>query len=314
MKRVCLILAAGLTLAGCGDEPSAPAVNPTVGGLAEALSSIANNDESRTYVEYADLTKVAALRDKDKQKARMLEPVGYSGIGNFRVKIKEELAVDLTAFKEAVTVGMPPTVSARFRGAYDNAALNAKLGERKATESKSGGYTVWRTGEDDKIQLDGPMRDVGPLNQFNAIRTSPTELAHSASGERLAWFDKGSLLDDPAIKSLATCLDDVSAAILQAAVEKRPAVAAGVEIADDTTDVVCLRAKSNEDAGELRKQIEATLKGAKTVSGTPWSKILPNPTVEAVGDTVRITAKSETPGLVFSALNRGDLDMLVNFE
>ncbi|CRK60586.1 hypothetical protein [Alloactinosynnema sp. L-07] len=291
-----------------------PTAATTVGGLALALATVENNDDSRTYVEYADLTKVAALRDKDARKARMVEFVGYSGIGDYRIKIKEELDLDLTAFKEAVTVGRPPTASARFRGAYDNGAVNAKLSGRKATESKSGDFTVWRTNEDDKIEMDGPMSDVGPLNQFNAIRTSPTEFTHSASGARLGWFDQGSLLDDPTIKTLATCLDDVSAAIIQAAVERRPAVAAGVRIGDDTTDIVCLRAKSEEDAGELRKQLEATLKGAKTASGTPWSKILPGATVETVGDTVRISAKSETPGMVFSALSRGDLDMLVNFE
>ncbi|HVK23939.1 MAG TPA: hypothetical protein VM677_21515 [Actinokineospora sp.] len=315
MKRACVVLSACLVLAACGEAGTAtPVATPTVGGLSEALASIKDTEESRKYVEYADLTRVKSLRDKDAKQARMLETVGYSGIGQYRERIKEELDLDLGAFTEAVTVGTPPAVSSRFRGTYDNGPVNAKLSALKATESKSGAYTVWRTAEDDKIDMNGPMKDIVPLNQFNAVRTSPTEFAYSSAGSRLDWFDGGSLLDDPVIKSLSTCLGDVSAAILQSAVERRPAVAAGVRIGDETSDVVCLRAKSEEDAGELRKQLEATLKGAKTASGTPWSKILPSPTVEAIGDTVRITATSETPGMVFTALNRGDLDMLVNFE
>ncbi|SDI59606.1 hypothetical protein SAMN05192558_106357 [Actinokineospora alba] len=285
MKRSVGVLAiACLALTACGEKPAAPNASPSstaapkATGLTGALAGVRANDSTRERFEYADLTKIKQLKD-----TKNFGMVGSSQITESPKKLKDLLALDLAAFEEAVTAGKAPAAAGRLRGPFDSAAVNSAIANKAAKPEA-----------------------------FSAVRAAGSELLYSSAAAQLDWFAEGagSLAEDKTMAAHAGCLGDVAAAAIG------PIASAGVRIdgKDDTTDLICLKAHSPEDAAEMKIQIEATLKGAKTSSGTPWSRVVPKPTVDVVGDTVRITSTSAAAGTVIAAFAKGDIERLPLFE
>jgi hypothetical protein len=295
LKPVAIIVAAGLVLAGCSDDPA------DEDGLLGALGRVRATADTRKTVEYGEPAAVRELMAKDKSRYITLQGYGYGSIAPYSLKVKDTLGLELTGFDGAIFAGEPPKMTTVLWGDYDTSTVDSKLSDLKIDSEQAGGGTRWHVAKDNEINFEGPFTDVVPPAAFNDIWTRDGAFAFAPTSAGVDWVTEPgdeTLAGDDVLVGLAKCLGDVVAAQLQATGE-----AAGVR--RDGSDVICVNAD--------QAQVSTALKGEVPSTRQPWDELLPGATVDQAEGLARVTvpAGDDRPaGRGLQLMRNRDLDAL----
>jgi hypothetical protein len=296
LKRVAIIAAVGLVLAGCSDDPAEE------DGLLGALGRVRATAETRVAVEYGEPAAVRALMAKDEDRYQTLRGYGYGSIAMYSVTVEDTLGLDLDGFDGAIHVGEPPKRATVLWGEYDVAAVDGKLRGMDVDGKEGFGETRWNSGADHEIDLaDGPFAGVVGPAQFNNIRTAARSFAFAPAAAAIDWVTAPgdeTLAGDDVLAPLARCLGDVVAAHLMATGE-------AVGVREDGTEVICLDADKADVSDALEGEVPSTRE--------PWDRMLPGAEVDQDGALARVTvpARDDKPvGRVLRLMVTRDLPEL----
>ncbi|ONI83063.1 hypothetical protein ALI144C_18705 [Actinosynnema sp. ALI-1.44] len=305
-KTVVTVLALPLSLAACSGEPSSsPGSTPVpvseTRSLLDALGKVKATAETRAYIEYG----------KPGETKTQLH-AGYATIAPYSARLADRLKLDPGKFTAALTVGQPPDAAGILWGDYDTAAVNQALADAKIRREDKDGAAVWTVGEDNKVQLDGPLREAAPPTGFTKLHVATGSFAYAGSAASLATVtDPGqdTLAKDKDVQALAGCLKDVVAATIVRS--ERDPMPAAIGVLADGTEALCVLPAEGK-AEDVREQIADKVGTGKSITGQPWQDLLPNAAAEVVDGqprTVRLTGKPQRPGLLFKALANRDLPL-----
>ncbi len=314
----------GSALAGCGTTTTGTPVTgtgaagpPGASGLVDALGRVRATKQSVLMVEYGNVAAIRKLTETDQQRFRTLEGYGYSEIVGRPEALADVVGFDPRQATEAIRVGQPPNWAGVLRMKVDVNAVNGKFDGLGAKRADEAGATTWITGEDGEVDMTSPFAKIGIVAGFNKVRVAADSIAYSPSGAALAWVvDPGgsTLAQDKDVRGLATCLGDVTAAIINMPEQGRSPVAVGVRTGDNVTEVICA---PTADPNGLREKVQARLDSVTPERGGPvWSTVFRDATAEAPADQpgmVRVlvpAGQGATVGRVFRALLRNDLPAL----
>jgi hypothetical protein len=306
-------------VAGCSDDADGGGGS----GLMAALGKVKATDSTRGYVEYGNLDATRSLHEADKKRFVLLTGFGTGELRNYaRVTASAEgLGFDPQAQRTAIAAGSPPEWAAIIWGDYDVNAVNGRFAELGIERSANGDTTTWTSSADGDIDLRDPLVQIAGPGTLNNVRTAPGSFAFAPKSQTLSWVtDPGgdTLAGDQTMKSLANCLGDVVAAVINRSRDSDATIAVGVRAPSttDVTEVICV-APGTRDPASIRDHITSELAdGRAPATGGPWSDLLPNAKAELAGlpSAVRVTATPEADkpaGRVFQLMVNRSLDGLI---
>jgi hypothetical protein len=309
---------AAASVAGCSDDGDDE-------GLLAALGQVRATDSTRGYVEYGDLTATRALLEADRQRFVTLTGFGTGRMRDYHKVVSEDLAFDPLTLRAAITAGAPPDWSAIIWGDYDLNAVNDRLAGLGVERKDSGGTTTWTSSADGDIRLSDPLVGIAGPGTLNNVRTAKGSFAFSPKSDTLRWVTEpggDTLAQDPTMKTLAQCLGNVVAAIIQRNEDGPETLAVGVRApsTSDVTDVVCV-APGSRDPNSVRDHLNDQLANGRSArTNRSYSELFPNAKVEVTGfpdAAVRLTANpgaGNPPGRPLQLLRTRDLNVLLGLR
>ncbi|MFI6518396.1 hypothetical protein ACIBF1_22765 [Spirillospora sp. NPDC050679] len=332
VRRALSALGAAVLLAssaGClgGEEKRADPKPPggtagtPVSTLVAALQRVASSDSARRHTAFSDLgrlRKLAGGRPLERDTRLSALTIGLGDLGAYGSRVAEPTGIDVARADRAVQVGVPPMTAGWLSGPYKAADIGAKL-EKLGHKRAAGGKDTWVAQADGRFDLNDPLVKLGlpPTHPLNAVRVHEEGgITHARRPEALDAVRPGgeaagpSLGADPAVRPVADCLGLPVAALISKDAGGADQIGAGVtgDSADALSEVLCV--KVSGDAGAAAERLKQSLAG-KSVTGRPWSELLPGAQVAAAsGGVVRLTARTGAaakPGVLFQGVMRGDL-------
>jgi hypothetical protein len=307
--------------AACSGSDSGGSEEAADSGLRDALGRVAATDATRGYVEYGDVADVSKLADgPDGKRFLGVTGYGFSQIAATSKIIADKLRFDPMAMDGAVLTGQPPNTAGLLWGDYDVAALEQALADRDIPSEDDDGGKRWTSAKDRELSFDGPLAGIARTSELNAMRTADGTFAYSptrAGVDAVTTPGDDTLADDPVMRRLSGCLDEVTAAVLVAPTGEDPAAyGVGLRITEDgdVTEIACI--SPDGDPKAVRDHAEQEIEnGATPSTRRPWDELLPDATVDVVefGAVVRIVAKpgaGEPAGRVMQMLQNRDLAAL----
>ena len=313
-----MTLLALLGATACGGDSGEDGV-----GLRGALDAVRDDESTRGWFEYGDLSAVRAAGGTDVNGPySALAGIGYPDLATMQGQLPDALGIDPVKAREAWVAGRAPTKGGVLVGGFDEDTVTGRLGELGG-KAEAGDKDVYRLRPDNGLSFDDALARKLPLalDHFDVVRVSGSQVGYGANA-RMADLSRGgsALGDDKGVRALADCLDEPLAAVLtdRAGGGERangPAIAVGVRGAKGkpATEVLCVatasEAAAKTEADRLRVLFSGTGTGAgaTTASGVPWSTLLADVRVEVVdGDVVEVTAHpsgSTRTGVLIKALN-----------
>jgi len=311
-------LLALLGATACGGDSGGDGV-----GLRGALDAVRDDESTRAWFEYGDLSAVRAAGGMDPGGPyAALAGVGYPDLATMRGQLPDALGFDPAEAREAWVAGRAPTKGGVLVGGFDKDTVTGKLGElggRAEADDKN----LYRLRPDNGLSFDDALAQKLPLalDHFDVVRVSGSQVGYGASA-RMADLSRGgsTLGDDRGVRALADCLDEPLVAVLtdRAGGGERangPGIAVGVRggKGEPATEVLCVTTASDVAAKAEADRLRALFSGAgtgaggTTASGVPWGTLLADVRVEVVdGDVVEVTAHpsgSTRTGVLLKALN-----------
>ncbi|MGO1315464.1 MAG: hypothetical protein ACTMIR_00270 [Cellulomonadaceae bacterium] len=290
MRRPLLILATAavaLPLAACAGDSAGSA------GVERILSSIPADANTLAYVEFGDHERLREVWDGtlSADPWAQLAGVGASNLATYAVSLEETLAVDLTAASTLVSAGMAPYTVVVVAGSQDADAVRDA-----ATAAGWRGQNVLET----EVVPAQPLSITSPQIRPEGDRVVFGSMSADVGG---VGEPARSLLDNDAVRTLVTCLDDVVAAMVLPTAGTPLAV--GVRIGPDERpqSVLCVM---RVDPGT----IEDAVTNDANLRGQPWADYFASVEVtESEGATRAVLDNTEAapPMAILSMLHAGDL-------
>lgn len=290
MRRPLLILATAavaLPLAACAGDSAGSA------GVERILSSIPADANTLAYVEFGDHERLREVWDGtlSADPWAQLAGVGASNLATYAVSLEETLAVDLTAASTLVSAGMAPYTVVVVAGSQDADAVRDA-----ATAAGWRGQNVLET----EVVPAQPLSITSPQIRPEGDRVVFGSMSADVGG---VGEPARSLLDNDAVRTLVTCLDDVVAAMVLPTAGTPLAV--GVRIGPDERpqSVLCVM---RVDPGT----IEDAVTNDANLSGQPWADYFASVEVTESEDATRAVlgnTEAAPPMSILSMLHAGDL-------
>jgi hypothetical protein len=301
-RALALTVVAALLCAACSDEGEPDEAGES--GLRDALARVAANDQTRRYVEYGDVARLARLADGGDRFLGVLG-YGFSPIAPSAQLMAEQLRFDPATMDGAVQVGQPPELAGVLWGDYDVETVDRELSGRDIPSEDSADGTRWTSADDGELSIDGPLTGIARTSELNVLHTAPATFAYAPARAGVDWVTApgdDTLADDPLLRRLAGCLGDVVAAVIVTGVDGDPtSYAVGVRATGSgaVTEIACLAPP--DDVSEMRDRVERELAdGTAPTTRQPWDELLPDASVDLVeqASVVRIEAQPGADGPV----------------
>ncbi|MEA2451100.1 MAG: hypothetical protein QOG63_3032, partial [Thermoleophilaceae bacterium] len=215
-------------LAGCGSDSGSSS-----GGTAleRSLGSVKAGPASKAYVEWGDTARLADLAhlppdgggSSPDDRFLRVAGAGFGNLGTTSDQLPKLLGIHPFGADTAITVGTPPRVATRLAGSgLAASAAEAKLRAAGAKPTTVGGRELLALGEEGNAGTDR-LDDfgLGLGRDFDRVAIGSDSIATGAYAEPVLELMGGapSLGDDPTYAAGASCLGDVSYAILSTAIE-----------------------------------------------------------------------------------------------
>ncbi|GIH79327.1 hypothetical protein [Planobispora longispora] len=298
MRRIgAFLLAGGLVMTGCsgGADPgpeetrAAPASSgtptasaPAATGLRAAMAGVSGDGPAALNFEYGDLAHwrdigVATDQGPGRDKT-WLSVIGY-GLGELvraGQPLTERTGIAPYAADHAVSIGVPPDTAVRIDGGVDAEAVRAKLTALGGRPGKIGDHDGLSLADDHALDPDGPLIDLGLVNQFNKVVVTGSTVAVGSAAAPVSAVLGGdrSLADVSSHAAVADCLGDVVTAVLTVPQNSGAVALYGVGLrrpaspGDTPVNVICVAPRSGAIPA-VRQAFTAKLTtAAPTTQGT----------------------------------------------
>lgn len=311
LLAICVVTAT--MAAGCGEDDV-----EIVGGddgaattLTTALSRVSPVDGEPLWVYYDDSAALADLlagREPVAESPRYEELVGFGAVslagGRERIG---PMGIDLTAAEYAVTVGAPPHQYALVAGGQDTETLAAELTEH--------GWSA----EGDELVAPAPGQVDGDLAQYTLwlakVAIDDGELVYGGAGADLSLVDgsDGGLMADARVASIAGCLGDVAAALINTPElpDVSPVLGLGVRTPADADErpevVVCTSWESEDAAAAYAERATGDLTDGSTPDGLPYSELFDPAEAVTDGDLASWRTGTDQAMTIFTVFARGGI-------
>jgi hypothetical protein len=298
-----------LLVLGCSTAPEKSAPPSVPSGLRDALGFVAVNPAGRTYVEYADNAAVNELLRRDPTRFMALRTAGLFDLGLYARSIADQVGIDPDQMRVRIVVRQDLDKGGRWWGDYDVGKVDSWFADHGGKREDKDGRTQWRTAEDHKIDLAGPLGEVAPLGSFNLVRTGPGSFAWATATSTLAAVTTpgaDTLDKDPAMRAVADCLGNVPVAIIT----RDGGATFGVGVRADLSEAMCAQPEHDNLVAAMRENAERKLREGTSTSGEPYSTLLPQAAVTLTGSTVQLSwrpSESAPAGRSLTMLGKGEV-------
>ncbi|GAA3441001.1 hypothetical protein [Planomonospora venezuelensis] len=299
MRRIgALLLAGGLVVTGCsggdgepgrGETRAAPASSGTPaapGGLRAALAEVSGEGPAALHLEYGDLAHwrdIGVATDKGPGRDKTwLSVIGY-GLGELvraGRPLTERTGITPYAADHAVSIGVPPDTAVRIDGGVDAEAIKAKLTALGGRPGKIGDHDGLSLADDHALDPDGPLIDLGLVNQLNKVVVTGSTLAVGSAAAPVSAVLGGarSLADVSSHAAVADCLGDVVTAVLTVPQDSGAVALYGVGLrrpaspGDTPVNVICVAPRSGAIAAVGQALTAKLTTAAPTTQGTRYGE------------------------------------------
>jgi hypothetical protein len=343
IRQGLVLVVAAAALAGCGGDGGGSGSSGDGTALAQSLGSVKAGDASKAYFEWGDTERLAGLAGvppdggeaSGDERFLLVSAIGLGNLGTTSVTLAEVSGIKPFGADEVVSIGTAPRTATRLTGSgVEASAADPKLREAGAKPISVDGHELLALGEEgnagnDRLDEFG----VGLGRDFDRVAIEDSSITMGPYEDPVLELIDGSpaLGDEPDYAAGASCLGDVSYAVMAPPTDETPLgevpgspalVAIGGRISDskEVDEVVCV-VYADEDAarGEadvLRKSIapSALLQSSRTRLSDRITETEVD-TVSADGRSVAravLSLKPDAPpSLVYDAFIRADLAFLL---
>ncbi|MBG0830568.1 hypothetical protein HS041_22660 [Planomonospora sp. ID67723] len=321
------LAAAVLVLPGCSGGDGS---RPTAGsGLRAAMAEVSGDGPAALHFEYGDMAHWRELGvvtgQGPGQDKTWLPAVGY-GLGELSRAgrlLTEKTGIAPYAADHAVSIGVPPDTAVRVDGGVDAGTVEDKLTGLGGRPGKVGEHDGLSLADDHALDPQGPLIELGLLNQFNkaVVTGSTVAVGTAAAPVSAALGGTRSLAEVPSHAAVADCLGDVVTATVTVPGDSRTVALYGVGLrrpaapGDTAVNVICVVPKSGAIPSVRQAFTTGLTTEASTTQGKPYGGLAKEITHDEVvnGDvTVLRATLTLTSGtsvtFAHQMLARGELD------
>ncbi|GGS67431.1 hypothetical protein GCM10010156_27970 [Planobispora rosea] len=301
MRRIgVFLLAGGLFATGCsggdgdprsGGKPGARTASaaptasaPAATGLRAAMAEVSGEGPAALHFEYGDLAHwrdIGLATDQGPGRDKTWLPVIGYGLGELvraGRPLTERTGITPYAADHAVSIGVPPDTAVRIDGGVDVEAIKTKLTVLGGRPGKIGDHDGLSLADDHALDPDGPLIDLGLVNQLNKVVVTGSTVAVGSAAAPVSAVLGGerSLVDVSAHAAVADCLGDVVTAVLTVPQGSGAVALYGVGLrrpaspGDTPVNVICVAPRSGAITA-VRQALTAELTtAAPTTQGTRY--------------------------------------------